>query len=63
MICIEIMQEFSDMMNALSLLNVTDEEIERIVDSNTTKYHIHTHLLERQMDALEKGLVALRDLN
>jgi hypothetical protein len=31
MICIEIMQEFSDRMNALSLLNVTDEEIERIV--------------------------------
>jgi hypothetical protein len=61
MICIEIMQDFSDRMNA-ALLNVTDEEIERIV--STPQNIISTRdLLERQMDALEKGLVALRDLN
>lgn len=60
MICIEIMQKFPDRMNA-ALLNVTDNEIERIVVAPQNIISTRDSL-KRKMDALEKGLVALRDL-
>lgn len=60
MICIEIMQKFPDRMNA-ALLYVTDIEIERIVVAPQNIISTRDSL-KREIDALEKGLVALRDL-
>lgn len=60
MICIEIMQNFPDPMNA-ALLDVTDIDIERIVVAPHNIISTRDSL-KRNIDALEKGLVALRDL-
>ena len=59
MICIEIMRQFPDRMNA-ALLNVTDNEIERIVVAPQNIISTRD-LLKREIDVLEKGLVALRE--
>jgi hypothetical protein len=59
MICmVEIMQKFPDRMNA-ALLNVTDDEIERIVVA-PQNIRSKRDSLKREIDTLEKGLVALR---
>jgi hypothetical protein len=58
MICVEILQKFPDRMNA-ALLDVTDNEIERIVVAPQNIISKRDSL-KKEIDTLEKGLVALR---
>jgi hypothetical protein len=58
MICVEILQKFPDRMNA-ALLDVTDNEIERIVVAPQNIISKRDSL-NREIDTLEKGLAALR---
>ena len=60
MICVEIMQRFSDKMNG-ALSEITDEEIERVVAAPPDKI-LCMNKLKREVDTLNKGIATIRGL-